>query len=407
MRPKHLIAILGLLMLALPAAPAHAGGVVNVCDEAHLRTAMLDGGIVTFSCSGTIVLANTITVTDNTTIDGTGQIVTISGNNAVEVFSVNSGKRLSLDRLTIANGRGEEGGAIWMDRGVINVTNSSFVGNHADNGGCIASAGTLNVSNSTFSGNSASNDGGAIINYGGSVNISNSTFSGNYAGAGGAIYKSAGSVTLINSTIAGNEAGVGGGISSQAGPGVITLKNNIMANNLTAPTCVIYGTLIDGGGNLSYPDTSCPGINADPLLGPLQNNGGPTDTMALSPGSAAIDAAIDAICAAVPVNNLDQRGYARPQGPHCDIGAYEIGLDPTATPTATPTSTPTLTPTRTATPTSTTTWTGTPTRTPTATTTWTATPTETPTETPPVTPTATPTSTPVVRYRYLPLLLRY
>ena len=59
------------------------------------------------------------------------------------------------------------------------------------------------------------------------------------------------------------------------------------------------------------------------MLGPLQDNGGPTQTMALLPGSAAIDAANDAICAAPPVNNLDQRGITRPQGPHCDIGAFE------------------------------------------------------------------------------------
>jgi len=55
----------------------------------------------------------------------------------------------------------------------------------------------------------------------------------------------------------------------------------------------------------------------------LQNNGGPTQTMALGPGSAAIDAADDATCAADPVNNLDQRGVTRPQGLHCDIGAVE------------------------------------------------------------------------------------
>ena len=101
----------------------------------------------------------------------------------------------------------------------------------------------------------------------------------------------------------------------------MTLKNTIVANSPTGGNC--SGTITDGGGNLSYPDTTCPGINSDPKLGPLQDNGGPTQTMALLPGSAAIDAANDAICAAPPVNNLDQRGIARPQGPHCDIGAYE------------------------------------------------------------------------------------
>ena len=73
-----------------------------------------------------------------------------------------------------------------------------------------------------------------------------------------------------------------------------------------------------------------PGINGNPVLGPLQNNGGPTQTMARGAGSAARDAANDAICAAPPVDNLDQRGIARPQGPHCDIGAVEQIQEPAA-----------------------------------------------------------------------------
>jgi Phospholipid methyltransferase len=78
--------------------------------------------------------------------------------------------------------------------------------------------------------------------------------------------------------------------------------------------------------NLSYPDATCGGINDDPMLGPLQDNGGPTWTMALGTGSAALGAADDDLCAADPVNNLDQRGVTRPQGVHCDIGAYEKGV---------------------------------------------------------------------------------
>jgi hypothetical protein len=109
----------------------------------------------------------------------------------------------------------------------------------------------------------------------------------------------------------------------------VTLMNTIVANSPAGGNCA--GPYItDGGGNLSFPDTTCPGINADPMLGPLQDNGGPTETMALGEGSAAIDAADDAICAAPPVNNLDQRGVTRPQGLHCDIGAVEQVLEPAA-----------------------------------------------------------------------------
>jgi hypothetical protein len=84
-------------------------------------------------------------------------------------------------------------------------------------------------------------------------------------------------------------------------------------------------------------DTSCGSdpqhfSTADPKLGPLADNGGPTQTMALLPGSPAIDTADNAICAAAPVNNLDQRGQTRPTDGNndsvaaCDIGAYELAV---------------------------------------------------------------------------------
>jgi hypothetical protein len=116
--------------------------------------------------------------------------------------------------------------------------------------------------------------------------------------------------------------------------------------------------------------------NLNPLLGPLANNGGFTQTHALLPGSPAIDAVTHNPC---PPPNTDQRGFLRPAGPACDIGAFEAGaISPTPTPTAT------LTPTRTATPTITTTptVTSTPTRTLTATPTRTTTPTATATPNP-------------------------
>lgn len=121
-------------------------------------------------------------------------------------------------------------------------------------------------------------------------------------------------------TVADGYADTSGGIRNAGS--AATLRNTIVANSPAGGNCA--GAITDGGGNLSYPDTWCPGINGDPKLGLLQNNGGPTQTMALGPGSAALDAANDAICAAPPVNNLDQRGIARPQGLHCDIGAYEV-----------------------------------------------------------------------------------
>lgn len=133
-------------------------------------------------------------------------------------------------------------------------------------------------------------------------------------------------MTFTNTTLAGNHAsavsgGRAGGIYNW---GIVTLQNTIVANNTGGDNCYVFnGTIVDGGGNLSFPDTTCPGINGDPKLGPLHNNGGLTNTMALGAGSGALDAADDAICEAAPVNRLDQRGVIRPQGAHCDIGAVE------------------------------------------------------------------------------------
>ncbi len=412
MRSKYLVAILVLLALAAPASTAHAGGIVSVCDEAHLRAALAGGGTVTFSCSGTITLAAQILITADTTIDGSGQTVTISGNHAVRVFYVDYRIPVitfNLNMITIADGYRptSSGGGIFNDSGTVTVSNSTFVGNSPDasgggifnyygtvnvsnstftsnaagalsgggifnqhgtlnvsrstfagnsagssagTGGAIYNNyGTLSVSNSTFAGNSAAADGGAIYNWYSTLTVSNSTFSGNSSGfeGGGAIYNGYDApVVVSNSTFSGNSGNFGGGIlsfgpvtvsnstfsgnsasSSNAGGGIhtfdgsVTLKNTIVANSPLGNNC--FGTIIDGGGNLSYPDTTCPGTNGNPLLGSLQNNGGPTQTMALGSGSAALDAGNDAICAAAPVNNHDQRGIGRPRGPHCDIGAVE------------------------------------------------------------------------------------
>jgi hypothetical protein len=383
MRIKYLVAILVLLVAGLLPSPSHAGGVVAVCDEAHLLAALAGGGTVTFACSGVITLTNTITIAADTTIDGSGQEVTISGNDAVRVFTVNPRVMLALNRFTVADGKfANPGGAGIYNAGMLIVSNSTFSANRAmyASGGGIYNIGTAIVRNSIFSGNTARNVGGAILNAasdadsgwltvnnsifsdnsavsgGGiynsglfsSVTISNSTFSGNLGSIGipggskgGAIYNTDyGRVRVSNSTFFGNSADHGGSLANRYGgamtvinstvqggsihnasDSMVTLKNTIVANSSTASNCT--GPITDGGGNVSYPDASCPGINADPLLGPLRDNGGPTWTMALGPGSAAMDAGDDAICAADPVSNRDQRGVVRPQGAHCDSGALE------------------------------------------------------------------------------------
>ena len=313
--------------------PAYAAGYVTVCDEAHFLEALKStDGVVYFKCNGTITLTKTVTLTSYKTIDGYGYNVTISGNNAVQLFIVNSGVTVYLRQLTFANGRTEDGGGAIKNWGDLHVFYSTFSNNIATDewngwGGAIenvSSNSKLQVGMSTFFGNHAGYAGGAIGGCG-RVDVWNSTFVNNSAEvAGGALF-SKGNLTVENSTFSGNSAR-SGAIGTTDGFGPTLLKNTIVANSVGAlysfdGNC--YGPTTDGGGNLSYPDTKCPGINANPLLGPLQNNGGWTQTMAPGAGSPAIDAGDDATCAASPVNGQDQRGVTRPQGLHCDIGAVE------------------------------------------------------------------------------------
>jgi predicted outer membrane repeat protein len=369
---------LAVLLVAAASAPRRARadavvgtGAAGSCTEAALDAALAGGGNVTFNCGRSAV---TITITFEktigaaTSIDG-GGLITLSGGGTTSVLWVNRGVTLTVANLTISDagfGASSFGGAIYNNDGALTVTNSAFSGNSAEDGygGAIYNhGGTLTVTNSTFSGNSASGEGGAIYNAGGTLTVTNSTFSDNSASDGGAIYNG-GTATVTNSTLSGNSAsadgggiyngpdcttspcrgstltvtnstfsdnnGSGGGIANYGGTAALT--NTIVANS-TGGNCL--GAVTDGGHNLDdgtscgFSTTSGSLSNTNPLLDPtaLANNGGPTQTIALQAGSPAINAGNESVCAAPPVNNLDQRGFVRPGTGHtnCSIGAYEGG----------------------------------------------------------------------------------
>jgi hypothetical protein len=227
--------------------------------------------------------------------------------------------------------------------GTLSVGNSTFVNNYGEyskdcvGAGGIGNGGTAVVINSTFADNIACT-GGGIVN-GGTLRVINSTFTGNQAfffngapppynisGKGGAI-ANIGTLNMLNVTLSGNEADVSGaGVYNYA---AVTLTNSIIANSITGSNC--GGIIIDGGHNLEDANTCGFSltlhslISTTPLLGPLQNNGGPTLTMAPLPGSPAINAGDNASCPAT-----DQRGVSRPQGGICDIGAVESLIWPRA-----------------------------------------------------------------------------
>ncbi len=164
-------------------------------------------------------------------------------------------------------------------------------------------AGTLVARHATVWGSAAGGpgNGGSALAPGGAS-----------AGAGGGARGRAG-----NAASGASGAPAGGAVAGDAG---ITLTNTIIA--LNSPVgCT--GQMSDGGHNISFPESSCPGTAGDPNLGPLLDNGGPTQTQALGPGSAAVDQvpAVGSDCAAT-----DQRGVLRPHGPMCDIGAFELAV---------------------------------------------------------------------------------
>ena len=153
------------------------------------------------------------------------------------------------------------------------------------------------------------------------------TATGGPAGQGGGGAGSVGSAAPGSS----GSAGDGGGVFSSG----VTLANSVLAGN-AAPSC--GGSVQDGQNNIVFPDAACPGTNVDPQLGALADNGGPTKTQAVGPGSPAFGAVPPAAC-----SQTDQRGVSRPQGAGCEIGAYEFAPPSVVTGQATATSASTAT----------------------------------------------------------------
>jgi hypothetical protein len=341
----------------------------------------LKAAITSASANDTILLATgctyTLTTVDNNdqgfganglpviqkglNIGGSNATITRSGTTTFRFFDIAAAGSLTLDRLTLRNANVPiNGGAILIKAGGalaafgstfsnndagggggifntaganLTVGDDTFAGNSAGSGGGILNAGTATVSRSTFVGNSA-NAGGAITNVIGSLTVSNSTFSGNSATSGAGAINNSATATVASSTLSANTSSSGFGAIAPLGP--TTIQNTIAANN-TPQNCGPTGPLTGGPLNLSWPDSTCSGQALDPRLGPLANNGGPTQTFALLSGSPAIDA-IPSVGAGCPPT--DQRGMQRPQGPGCDIGAFELAVTASPRPPPPPPPTP-------------------------------------------------------------------
>ena len=269
---------------------------------------------------------------------GTNRVITVNGG----VTATISGVTVTGGSVSCTNSGGfscvAQGGGLF-NSGTLTLTNSTVSGNMVSciqtgtNGACFAqgggifNSGTLTLTNSTVSGNTASctNSGGGSC----------------FAQGGGLFDSLPGTLTLTNSTVSGNTVScsgsctaAGSGLWSQ---GTATLTATIIAKQLLGSDCFafFFTSITSNGFNLDS-DNTCnltgtgdqPGVT-NPLLGPLANNGGPTQTQALLTGSPAIDA----VTSGCPPPATDQRGVSRPQGPHCDIGAYELVQTNAAIPT--------------------------------------------------------------------------
>jgi CSLREA domain-containing protein len=284
-------------------------------------------------------------ITDSLTITGADAATTVidgSSQGGVLRFEVGSlDKTAFVSDVTITGGGNTYigGGVATVNYGTVTLRNVTVRNNSAYNGGGLYVLGNdaMVVENSTVSGNNATDYAGGGVFTNGVMTLTNVTISGNTSNYEGGGFRNAGTATLTNVTISNNNALVdSGGIKNFDGP--ITFKNTIVANNSGANCYTRAGSLVSAGYNLDS-GTTCGFtgtvdlINTDPLLGPLQDNGGPTWTRALLDGSPAIDA----VSAGCPPPATDQRGVNRPQGIDCDIGAFELAApSDTTAPVITP-----------------------------------------------------------------------
>lgn len=299
---------------------AHNNGGYGIRNQ-NLAVLTLSGGLVSTNQGGGIYNATSTATISNSMI--------ISNMGGSGIYNTGmSLTRLTLKQSTILSNTATSGGGLYNE-GIgakTDINDSRISGNRAINaGGGLFNNGIMTVNNSTLDHNLA-RSGGGLHHFGGHLALSNDTITHNEAGDnGGGLYNGSDAV-LNNITLVTNRAdGAGSNLFNDEAEWAVS--NTIVANAQSGANCInSHGFLKSLGHNLESAN-SCNFIatgdltNTEPLLGPLQDNGGATVTHALLVGSPAINQG-----AACPAT--DQRGVARPQGAACDIGAYEFA--PTA-----------------------------------------------------------------------------
>jgi CSLREA domain-containing protein len=307
------------------------GSAINVSlNHLTIRNGVAGGGIA----SGANLTVDDCIITGNSAESAFGDIHGGGIDNSGSLVLKNS---IVANNRTLLNGStGGIAGGIHSS-GPLTISNSTISGNQSAYGGGLYAEGKVTITNSTFSGNSAAY-GAAIYSEGATMTLVNDTVSGNAsAGDGAGMFLDTGTIELYSVTVAANEAnadnsGGGGGAGIYNFSASVSLNNSILSGNyyrsglfLVQADCA--GTFTSSSNNIvTHPTCTINGPHSSdmPKLGPLQDNGGPTLTHALLPGSPAVDAGgicFDALGAPL---GIDQRGVPRPQGAACDLGAFEL-----------------------------------------------------------------------------------
>jgi CSLREA domain-containing protein/uncharacterized repeat protein (TIGR01451 family) len=329
------------------------GGLTLTGDVVTDSISAGDGGGVEDSGTAPVTISHS-QITDNVACASSSfQSGSIGFGGGVEE---SGGGPLTIDHSTVSdNQAASDGGGVIENSqnasqpGSVTITDSTLDGNSTTggDGGAVSSegtngsvSGTVALSRDTISANSASGFGGGVSSRD-PLTVTDSTLTGNTAGRDGGGLASVGySATVSFSTIDANSAGGSGGDLGNGGEGgQVNVDDSIVTAGTAAGApslCTTYGVSSNGHNLFSDDGSSCGTaagngdvLSADPQLGPLQDNGGPTQTQALKPTSPAIDAASSPLCSSETVDAagqpVDQRGVSRPQGSGCDIGAYEYG----------------------------------------------------------------------------------
>ncbi|HWQ15714.1 MAG TPA: right-handed parallel beta-helix repeat-containing protein, partial [Roseiflexaceae bacterium] len=327
-------------------AGGDGGAVLNLGDLTVIGAAFVDnradfGGAI--ASRGTARVSDSVFSRNQARFDG-GAIAVLGGAFALDDSRLEgnsaggsgggifSAARLTVQRTRIQGNSASSGGGLHSVAGAATLSDSEVSANRATtDGGGARNEGDLALIGSTVAGNTTATGSAGGIDNTGTLTLTNSTVSGNQAAGNGGGIESYGTLRMTAATVAANGAGgTGGGVFN--GPSATAvLTSTLLAGNSAAQGLDCTGALTSGGNNLLQRSAGCtfaPGVgdllDMDPLLGPLADNGGPSRTHALLPGSPAVDVVSELDPFRCQIR--DQRGVNRPIGLGCDIGAFELGF---------------------------------------------------------------------------------